>query len=175
MPASLRGVLNFLYALSGWLAGGALVVTLLLVASGILLRPMGWYLRGADDYAAYAVGAAGFFALTPAWRAGAHIRITVLVDRLKGGASQWWARAILGVAALTATLIAWSCLRLPWQSWMIHDVSPGVDATPLWIPQLGLAGGAVMFALAVWDSALSAWRTPGASLDGTGEESVHGQ
>ena len=29
-----------------------------------------------------------------------------------------------------------------------HDVSSGLDATPLWIPQLGMAVGTTLFALA---------------------------
>lgn len=174
MHPRLRSLLDAVYAISGWVAGCALGVTLLLVASGIVLRPMGWYLRGADDYAAYTVGAAGFLALAPAWRTGAHIRIALLRDRLRGRVGVWLDRVILGVAALTATMISWSCLRLPWQSWQIHDVSPGVDATPLWIPQLGLTVGALVFAVAVWDSTLSIWFGRAGAVAAEDGESRHG-
>ena len=32
---------------------------------------------------------------------------------------------------------------------MLGDVSQGIDATPLWIPQSGMAIGAVLFAVAM--------------------------
>jgi hypothetical protein len=43
-------------------------------------------------------------------------------------------------------------VRLAWLSYTLHDVSPGNDATPLWIPQVPMAVGAVIFAIAVIDT-----------------------
>jgi TRAP-type C4-dicarboxylate transport system permease small subunit len=40
---------------------------------------------------------------------------------------------------------------LVWQSIEFHDISTGNDATPLWIPQLVMALGTVIFALAFID------------------------
>jgi TRAP-type C4-dicarboxylate transport system permease small subunit len=42
-------------------------------------------------------------------------------------------------------------VRLAWQSYTLHDISTGSDATPLWIPQLAMAAGAVVFAIAFID------------------------
>ena len=42
-------------------------------------------------------------------------------------------------------------MRLAWQSWEFHDISTGNDATPLWIPQLAMAFGAIVFAIALCD------------------------
>lgn len=44
--------------------------------------------------------------------------------------------------------LAWFSVRLVQQSREFHDVSSGLDATPLWIPQLGMAIGTTLFALA---------------------------
>jgi TRAP-type C4-dicarboxylate transport system permease small subunit len=41
--------------------------------------------------------------------------------------------------------------RLVWQSWAFHDISQGNDATPLWIPQIGMALGAVILLVAMLD------------------------
>jgi hypothetical protein len=38
-----------------------------------------------------------------------------------------------------------------WQSIEFHDISTGNDATPLWIPQLVMALGTLIFALAFVD------------------------
>jgi hypothetical protein len=45
----------------------------------------------------------------------------------------------------------WHCCKLAWQSHAFKDISTGNDATRLWIPQLGMAVGAVLFAVAILD------------------------
>ena len=44
--------------------------------------------------------------------------------------------------------LAWSSIGLVGQSYAFNDISTGLDATPLWIPQLGMAIGTTVFALA---------------------------
>lgn len=139
----------------------ALVTVLLLVVSGVVFRPLGWYWRGVDAYAAYAVGTCGFFALAVAWRSNAHIQAKLLVARLPEGWRRWWERGLLLFAALCATLVAFSAWRLVRISWEIGDVSPDLDATPLWLPQTALFLGGVAFAVAVWHSFWRAWRANG--------------
>jgi TRAP-type C4-dicarboxylate transport system permease small subunit len=41
--------------------------------------------------------------------------------------------------------------RLVWQSYTFNDVSQGNDATPLWIPQITMAVGAVVLLVAMAD------------------------
>jgi H+/Cl- antiporter ClcA len=57
----------------------------------------------------------------------------------------------LTAGALLASLLAFYSVRLAWQSHLFHDISTGNDATPLWIPQLAMALGAVVFAVAMVD------------------------
>ena len=45
----MRALLDNLYRLSGVLAAVGMVATLVLVASGVLARPLGIYLPGTDD------------------------------------------------------------------------------------------------------------------------------
>ena len=44
----------------------------------------------------------------------------------------------------------YSC-RLAWQSHTFHDISTSNDATPLWIPQIAMAVGTVILAIAFLD------------------------
>ena len=46
---------------------------------------------------------------------------------------------------------AYFSVRLAWQSYTLHDISTGIDATPLWLPQLAMAAGTVIFAVALVD------------------------
>ena len=44
-----------------------------------------------------------------------------------------------------------SSLPGAWQSYTFHDISTSNDATPLWLPELAMAVGSVVFAIAFVD------------------------
>jgi TRAP-type C4-dicarboxylate transport system permease small subunit len=94
---------------------------------------------------------AGFLALAHTLKRNEHIRVTLLLSGLHGTgrrALEIWA---LGAASLLALLSAYYSARLAWQSWRFNDVSTSNDATPLWIPQLTMAVGTAVLAIAVVD------------------------
>jgi TRAP-type C4-dicarboxylate transport system permease small subunit len=97
------------------------------------------------------MAASGFLALAHTLKRGEHIRVTVLISRFKGG----WLKGIelwaLGMASLLACLLAYYSIRLSWQSYTFHDISTGNDATPLWIPQIAMALGTLILAVAFVD------------------------
>ena len=57
----------------------------------------------------------------------------------------------LAVAVLLSLLSAGYACRLSWQSYSFHDISTASDATPLWMPQLAMAAGTVILAIAFID------------------------
>jgi TRAP-type C4-dicarboxylate transport system permease small subunit len=59
-----------------------------------------------------------------------------------------WSHA---AGAFFCALLAVYSVRLAWQSHLFHDVSQGNDATPLWIPQLSMAAGAIVLFVAMVD------------------------
>ena len=52
------------------------------------------------------------------------------------------------VALIVACTLAFYSVRLVHQSLLFNDIATGLDATPLWIPQLGMAAGTCVLALA---------------------------
>lgn len=147
----MRRALDLLYDSAGWAAAVCMVLTLLAVLANIVDRFVPVGVRGLDAYAGYAMAGAGFLALAHTLKRGEHIRVTLLVNALRGGrrkALELWA---LGLATLLAVLFAFYSCRLVWQSHAFHDISTSNDATPLWIPQLAMALGTLVFALAFVD------------------------
>ncbi|MEO5737961.1 MAG: TRAP transporter small permease subunit, partial [Variovorax sp.] len=117
------------------------------VLLGVIARQVAWDIGGLDAYAGYAIAAAQFLALPGTLQHGDHIRVTLLLDRAAPRlrtALEWW--GLLAGTAL-ALYIAWFAVRLVWLSWDTHDISPGGDASPLWIPQLAMALGCIGFSL----------------------------
>ena len=134
-------------------AVAALFMVLLLgaVLLSIASRQFHFHVPGIDAYAGYLMAATGFLALAHTLKRGEHIRVTLVINALRGTsrkALEVWA---LVVALLLAMLFAYYSCRLAWQSYTFHDISTGNDATPLWIPQLSMAWGTVVLAIAFLD------------------------
>ncbi|MEW6464640.1 TRAP transporter small permease [Tibeticola sp.] len=148
----MRRFLDALYDGAAALAALFLVALLGMVLLGIVSRELHFMVPGTDAYAGYLMAASGFLALAHTFRRGEHIRVTLIVNALRGR----WRRAIelwaLGAGTLLAGLFAFYAAKLAWQSWQFNDISTANDATPLWIPQLGMAVGALIFAIALLDA-----------------------
>ncbi|HEU0198946.1 MAG TPA: TRAP transporter small permease [Burkholderiaceae bacterium] len=156
----MRAVLNGIYDAAAWLAAAFLVGLLVMVLTSIAGRALHFYVPGTDAYAGYLMAGAGFLALAHTLKRGEHIRVTLLLMQLHGPwhkALELWA---LGVGSLLALLFAFFSVRLAWQSRVFNDISTAHDATPLWIPQIAMAVGAILFAVALVDDLLVAWRRP---------------
>ena len=161
----MRRALDALYDGAAWLAALAMVGLLLMVLLSIVSRQAGFHVPGTDAYAGYLMAAAGFLALAHTLKKGEHIRVTLLLGKLQGRtrrAMELWA---LAAAAFLAGLFAFYSARLVWQSHLFHDISTSNDATPLWIPQLAMAAGTLILAIAFVDELVMALRGQRSTID----------
>lgn len=152
--SGLRRLLNLLYRTAGALAACFMVGVLLMVLLGIATRELGYYVRGTDDYAGYCMAACGFLSLAYTFKHGEHIRVTLFIERLTGKARKSLEWAALATGTTIAGTLAFYSVRLVTNSLEFNEVSQGVDATALWIPQLGMAIGTVVLFIAIADDFL---------------------
>lgn len=131
-----------------YLAALFMVATLFTILLGVVGRQLNFDVPGLDAYAGYSIAAALFLALPAALRHGDHIRVTLLLSRLKGNARKFADYWCLVAASGLSLYLAYYSLRLVWISYATHDVSSSSDATPLWIPQIAMAVGSVGLAIA---------------------------
>jgi TRAP-type C4-dicarboxylate transport system permease small subunit len=164
----MRRAMDALYDGAAWLAALFMIGLFVMVLLSIVSRQLHFHVPGTDAYAGYMMAAAGFLALAHTFKRGEHIRVTLLLTALKGTprrALEIWALA--AASALALLFAGYSC-RLAWQSKLFNDISTGNDATPLWIPQLAMAAGTVILAIALLDELvleLRGRRTPPASTE----------
>lgn len=155
---ALRRALDVLYDGAAALAALSMVGLLAMVLTSIAARQLGWHAPGTDAYAGYLMAGAGFLALAHTLKRGEHIRVTVLLNALRGRWRRGFELWALAAGTFLAGLFAWYSCRLAWQSHAYHDVSTGIDATPLWIPQLAMAAGTVILTIAFVDELVLEWR-----------------
>ncbi len=168
-------MLDALYGAAAWLAALFMVGTLAAILLSVLGRLLDFHVRGTDAYAGYCMAAAAFLALAHTLKRGEHIRVTLVIDRLGPGSRRWLEAWCHGAGVLLAALLAWFAARLVWQSFQFNDVSQGNDATPLWIPQLGMALGALVFLVAMLEDLVSVLRGRDLRHRGPGAEPVRSE
>lgn len=147
----MRRFLDAIYLSAAALAALFMVGLLAMVLLSIVSRQLQFHVPGTDAYAGYFMAASGFLALAHTLKRGEHIRVTLVINMLKGGWKHGLEIWALAAASGLAVLFAFYSVRLSWQSYTFHDVSTSSDATPLWIPQIGMAVGTVVLAIAFID------------------------
>lgn len=147
----MRKTLDAVYDAAAYLAALFMIGMLVMVLLGIFGRLLNFQIRGTDAYAGYLMAGAGFLALAHTLMRGEHIRVSLLLEHSGKSGRRWLERWSLAVALLLSCAFAWYSVRLAWQSHAFHDISTGNDATPLWIPQLSMAAGNILLAVAFLD------------------------
>ena len=82
----MRKLLDAIYDGAAALAALFMVGLLVMVLLSIVSRLLHFHVPGTDAYAGYLMAGAGFLALAHTLKRGEHIRVTLLLSSLKGGA-----------------------------------------------------------------------------------------
>ncbi|HZF77795.1 MAG TPA: TRAP transporter small permease [Acetobacteraceae bacterium] len=148
---ALRRGLDGLYLLGGIAGAVSLAAIAVVIAAQVVGRQLGRTVGGADDLTAFAVAGSAMLPLAYAFRHGAHIRVDLIIGRLRGGARFAMEALVLLIALLLSAYLAYAMADLASDSWMFEDVAQGTVPWPLWMPQALTAGGAALFAVSLLD------------------------
>ncbi len=154
MKKTVRRILDGLYLAGGIASALCLIGIVTLIVLQIASRNIGFSFRGGPDYAGYAMAAASFLGFAYALNHGAHIRVTLMISAM--GRYRYWGEVwcfIVGTAI--STVFAWFACKFTYESYRFNDISSGLDATPLWIPQLSMAVGSILLAICFWDNLIT--------------------
>lgn len=154
----MRKILDTLYLGSGVAAGVCLVVMALLILAQIVTRWFGIILPSTEDFSGYLLAATSFLALAYTLHNGGHIRVNLLISHIQGLRRLVIEAAVLLVALILVSYLAWSCSLLVIESYEFEELSQGYIPVPLWIPQLPMAVGLVILALALADELITLLR-----------------
>jgi len=167
----MRGALDRLYLGALWLSGLCLVAIAALVLAQIAGRvldaalkfagrpPAGFIILSLSEIAGYLLAAATCLALAGTLKAGAHIRMTMLLGAV--GENRRWLCEIPAFAASAAFsgYMTHFIARLAWDSWMFNEISPGLVPVPLVWPQAAMAAGLLVLTVAILDELIVVVRT----------------
>lgn len=163
----MRRLLDQIYRTSGALAAVFLVAIFVVVLiqvganlinalSGAALRQsFGLSLPSYADFAGYSLAATTFLALAYTLRAGAHIRVSLVIDNVSGRRRRLVELWCAACGTAVAGYFAYFSILMVADSLAFGDVSPGMVPIPLWLPQSAMALGLVILTIALADEFVS--------------------
>jgi C4-dicarboxylate transporter DctQ subunit len=142
------GAIDALSMAGAWAAVFCILAILGLIVGEVAARNLFNYsIHFAWEFSAYFMGACFLLGAGYALRAGAQIRVNILIT----GVPDSVGRAIDLVATLLSIAVvaylSYALFQLTWLSWVRNSKSVQASELPLWIPQLALAVGAAIFTL----------------------------
>lgn len=164
----MRTFLDRLYTLSGAIAAAFICAIALIVlaqvlanlidsiASMVLGSPFGLVVPSYASFAGFFLTAATFFALAYTLKRGAHIRVTLVIQLLGPKARQAVEVWCILVGLAIAGFFTWYTFGLVAESYRFADMSTGMVAVPLWIPQGALVLGGAVLTIALLDELVTA-------------------
>ncbi len=182
----MRSLLDRLYKASCWFGAGSIGLICLLVICQVLLNlidrlstlltgsAIGLTIPSYADFTGFLLAAASFLSLAYSLRQGAHIRVVLLISRLpkklQRPAEIWC--IVCGLAI--SLYFTWYTSALTYESYRYQDLSPGMIAVPLWIPQSPMLLGLVVLSVAFVDELIAVCRGNPPSYEEKGEQLLSG-
>ena len=159
----MRRFLECIYVGSGWIAAGFLTlicsIVLLQVGCNVVIAWADWafglklklMVPSYAEFAGYFFIAAAFFGLGYTHHTRAHVRVSLLLERLNGRSRVALEIWCVAVAAMFAAFFTYNAFALMLTSFEYGDMSGGLVPIPLWIPQLSMACGLLVLTISLFD------------------------
>ena len=177
----MRIFLNKIYNISGYLAAFFILAICVLVMAQVSLNlidktysavtgeAIGLTIPSYADFTGFFLAAASFLALAYTLREGGHIRVSLITHQLPKSMQRIAEIFCLLVAAGTASYFTWYLGALVHESWFYDDLSSGMIAVPIWIPQTSAFAGLFILSIAFIDELVLVLQGEEASFAGKGE------
>ncbi|MBE0548258.1 MAG: TRAP transporter small permease [Rubrivivax sp.] len=143
----MRG-LHRLYLASGLLSAASLVLICVLILAQVVARNLGSTVRDAEEFAAWAMAAAGFFGLPYALHCGAHIRVSAVARFVPESLHHAMEVLASAIGMALAAYLAWYCTAFVLESYRFNEVSQGLVPVPMWMVQVPMVLGSSLLAVA---------------------------
>jgi len=144
-------MLKRLFDGAGALAAVCVMLTFLVMIGAALGRTLGLRTGGTDDIVSWLCCASAFLALAHTFRHGDFVRMLLVIEGISPARRRVAEFGALTVALIFCSWATWWCVYSVWQSWAFREMSTGLIAIPIWIPQSPVALGIGLLCLAVFE------------------------
>lgn len=117
-------------------------------------RPLGLLVPSYAEFTGFFLSASSFLALAYTLGHGGHIRVSLVVSRLKGRARRGVELVVCLLGTILSGYFTYYAVDLTYDSWRFNDLSSGIVPAPLWIPQGSMAIGLLALTAALAEEAV---------------------
>ena len=183
----MRPFLDGLYRLSGAISACFIAAISALVFAQVLLNivdrlsslftgtAIGLSIPSYADFTGFFLASASFFALAYTLREGGHIRVTLFIQHtppMLRRVIEFWC---VGLATAVSIYFAWYTALLVMEAYEYNDLSSGMIAVPIWIPQSGMLLGLIVLSIALVDELFGLFSGADPSYHNKGENLLEDQ
>ena len=156
------------------------LVVVLQVSANIVNSLAGWWLDAPTglivpayaEFTGFFLVAATFLALASSLRAGSHIRVTLLIGKLRGKWRRGFELWCAGMGTVLSGYFAVFTIKLVAESYRYGDLAVGMVPLPIWIPQSAMVLGLVVLTIALVDEFVALLRGEKPSYESTSSPGV---
>ena len=156
---TLDNLLNRLYYYCGIAAAFFIALIAVLVIVSIGARLLGVFVPGMTESAGYCLAISGSLGLAYTFGQRGHIRVEMLIGRLRSKVRFWVEMFVLLSATGFSSYLAFYLLKMVVVSHDFGDRSDGSDEMLIWIPQAPMALGFTLFAICLFHAFVKAMVT----------------
>ncbi len=166
----MRIFLDKIYKTSGWLGAVCIALICLLVLCQVGLNlfdristaftgsAIGLTIPSYADFTGFLLAAASFLSLAYTLREGGHIRVALVISRLPKRLHRLVEIWCIGFASTVSLYFSWYIAKLTRESFVYNDLSSGMIAVPIWIPQSFMLFGLIILSIALLDELVTVFR-----------------
>jgi len=151
----MRSLLDKLYLSAGILSGICMIAICIIILARVIGRWLGIEVPSSDDFAGFLLAASSFLGLSYTFRNGGHIRVNLFISRLPLPIHRYVDSVVLLLGSLLIIYLTWHLSYMVYESYIFEDVSSGYVAVELWLVQLPLAIGMLIFSIACIDQTVA--------------------
>ncbi|MCP4934271.1 MAG: TRAP transporter small permease [bacterium] len=183
----MRPFLNNLYKWSGLLAATFIASICLLVFAQVILNlidriakmttgsAIGLAIPSYADFTGFFLAASSFLALAYTLREGGHIRVSLFIQNAGPKTRHVIELWCLALALAVSAYFTWYAAHLVYESLKFNDLSAGMIAVPVWIPQSAMLIGLMILTTALIDEFVDVLKGNDPSYTGKGENLLEGE
>ena len=183
----MRRSLDSLYKWSGGLAAVFIALICLLVFAQVMLNlidriakmttgsAIGLAIPSYADFTGFFLAASSFLALAYTLREGGHIRVSLFIQGAGPKVRHFIEIWCLALALAASAYFAWYAGHLVYESFKFNDLSAGMIAVPIWIPQAAMFAGLMILTIALIDEFFEVLKGAEPSYAGKGENLLEGE
>jgi TRAP-type C4-dicarboxylate transport system permease small subunit len=130
----------------------------LLILAQILARTLGVVIPSSEDFAGWLLSATIFFGLAYTFNSGGHIRVTILLTRMKSLNRRFLELFNLSAAVFISAYLMFYTSYTVYDSFIYEEVTDTYLVMPLWLVQTPMALGSLFLMIAVLDNFIDSIR-----------------